>query len=400
MAPTPLRRSSAARALPLALVALAGLAGPAAASSVLVVGGETRTPSVAVAGHAGAARRTPAECATAFHARFAAIRDGEFAALKAAAGTEAGAADAALPGGLLFPPAGRAQAGDNAAALRAAGELAKARGRSAGPLDANARWIAARIREDLGDFLSQKETPFLCSGIADYLETLRAQAARIEPSPARLTAQVAAQREAARASLVAARAALRPAPLPRFAPADRPGEALVASHLRSSVGLGDGEVYGPVMRVANRQDVRVSEGSSDPDLPPLKASAALASEQDVARTIRDLANRAEAAGALDAPAQTDPMRTGAIPLVGPVRPDPRPALGLLAELRPRLLGPAAPPAADANRRADLVRALSDLEALDYLLAAEREPPHPLPAALEATFAAIAAAHADACACEP
>lgn len=401
MARTILRSPVAARALFVALATSSIVAGPAAASSVLIAGKDTRTPSVADASRA-APRQSPAQCAGAFHARFGAIRDTEFAALKTAASAEPGPMDDRLPGALLFPPAGRAQPAANAAALRTAGELAKARGRTVGPLDANARWIAARIREDLGDFLSQKEAPYLCSGIDEYLETLRAQAARIGQSPDRLAAQVETQREAARASLIAARAALRPAPLPRFAPSDRPGEALVATNLRSSVGMDAHEVYGPVMRVANRQDVRVSEGSSDPDLPPLKAAEALASESDIARTLRDLINRAEAAGALGdaALAGTDPMRTGTIAVIGPMRPEARPALRLLAELRPRLLGPSAAPAADAHQRADLVRALSDLEALDYLLAAEREPSHPLPAALEATFAAIAKAHAEACNCRP
>lgn len=403
MAETTRPSAVAARAFLYALAASSILAGPAAAaSSVVVAGQDARTPSVSQTRHVETRRQTPAQCAAAFHARFGAIREGAFAALKAATGVEPGPMDETLPGTLLFPPSGRAQAGDNSAALRTAAALAKARGRTVGPLDANARWIAARIREDLGDFLSQKETPYLCSGIDAYLETLRAQAARIGQSPDRLAAQVNAQREAARSSLIAARAALRPAPLPRFAPSDRPGDALVATNLRTSVGLDGNEVYGPAMRVANRGDIRVSEGSSDPDLPPLKASDALASEEDIARTVRDLGSRADAAGALGSStiAGTDPVSTGAIAVIGPARPDTRASLRLLAELRPRLLGPAAPAQADANQRADLVRALSDLEALDYLLAAEREPSHPLPAALEATFGAIATAHADACACKP
>lgn len=398
MATTTHRRTAAVRSLFLALAATAAVAGsPAAASSVIVVGAAGTTEGQAATVATMTKRASPAACADAFHARFGAIREREFAALKVAAGADVGASDAALPGVLIFPPAGRSQPGGNAAALRTAADLAKARGRTVGPLDANARWIAARIREDLGDFLSQKETPFLCSGIDAYLTTLRAQAARIGQSPDRLAALVETQREAARVSLDAARTALRPAPLPRFAPDDRPGEALVASNLRSSVGFQASDVYGPVMRVATRQDVGVSEGSSDPDLPPMKPSEALASESDIARVIRDLSSRAETAGVLGglAVAGTDPMQTGAIPAPGPSASDVRPSLTLLVELRQRLVQPSA----DPLQRADFVRALSDLEALDYLMAAAAAPSHPLPAALEATFSAIETAHADSCGCK-
>ncbi len=401
MAKSILRRSHAARALLFSLAASAALATPAAASSVVTIGERSPAPSIAQAKTPAAGARPRA---MRRHVPRPLRRDpsGEFAALKAASDAAGEPADASLPGMLLFPPAGRAQAGDNAAALRTAAALAKARGRMAGPLDANAKWIATRIREDLGDFLSQGETTYLCSGIDAYLATLREQAARIGQSPDRLSRQIELQREAARASLDAARAALAPAPKPRFAPGDRPGEAIVADNLRSSVGLEAKEVYGPPMRVADRQDVRISESRSDPDLPALKASEALASAQDIARTVRDLTTRAEAAGALrdEAVAGTDPLRTGALPLIGPVRPDQRPAIRLLADLQPRLVGPTASPAADPHQRADLVRALSDLEALDYLLAAQRAPTHPLPAALEATFGAIEKAHAEACACKP
>ncbi|WP_279481989.1 hypothetical protein [Aureimonas sp. SK2] len=401
MANPTLRRPGAARALLFALAASCSTALPAAASSVVVIGEDAKAPSISQTTKP-VRRAAPAACASAFHARFASIREGEFAALKAAAGAEPTVADASLPGTLLFPPAGRPQPSDNAAALRTAADLAKARSSSAAPLDANARWIAARIREDLGDFLSQKETTFLCSGIDAYLETLRAQAARIGQSPDRLGRLVTAQREAARASLMAARAALRTPPLPRFAPNDRPGEALVADNLRSSVGVETSRVQGPVLRVANRQDVQVSEGSIDPDLPPVKAYERLETAQDIARAVRELEERAEKAGALSQPdiAHTDPTRTGGIAVYGPVRPEPRPALQLLAEMRPLLVGPAAAPAVDPHARADLLRALSDLEALDYLVAAERQPAHPLPAALDATFGAIAKAHAEACACKP
>lgn len=398
MATTTHRRTAAVRSLFLALVAAAALpGGPAAASSVLVVGDTKETGSVTGTPSHTTRRASPTACADAFHNRFAAIRENEFTALKGALGAELGASDATLPGLLIFPPAGRAQSGGNAAALRTAADLAKARGRTVGPLDANARWIATRIREDLGDFLSQKETPFLCSGIDAYLTTLRAQAARIGQSPDRLAALVETQREAARVSLDAARSALRPAPIPRFAPDDRPGEALIASNLRSSVGFQASDVYGPVMRVATRQDVGVSEGSSDPDLPPLKPSEALASESDIARVIRDLSSRAETAGVLGGPAVagTDPMQTGAIPAPGPSASDARPSLALLVELRQRLVQPSA----DPLQRADVVRALSDLEALDYLMAAAAAPSHPLPAALEATFSAIETAHADSCGCK-
>ncbi|WP_182086834.1 hypothetical protein [Aureimonas sp. ME7] len=386
----------------LALATSAASLTPAAASSVAV--GEARGAggsSVVELKAKPAKSASPAACAQEFHTRFEAIRTGPLAALKTAAGADAKAGDARLPGALLFPPQARPGTAENASALRAASDLARRQGSMAQPLDANTRWIVSRIREDLGDFLSQKPTTYLCSGIAEYLDTLRAQAARIGSSPDRLAAQVETQREAAKASLDRARAALRPAPLPRFAPSDRPGSELVADTLRSSVGLHDEDVYGPVMRVAGRQDVRISEGSSDPDLPPRKSFEALRTNEDVARAVRDLAARAQGAGALGAPAatDTDPVRTGSIAVMGPQRPDPRPALALLVELKPRLVGPAAP-TSDPLLRADLTQSLSDLEALDYLLAAADMPADPLPAALEATFQAIETARAEACHCAP
>ncbi|MBB3997002.1 hypothetical protein [Aureimonas pseudogalii] len=411
--PASLRLSSTLLAAGLALGALA----PAAAASSVTEAGrvETAGGSVTLAAAPRAKSTvTPARCAETFHAAFADILAGPYAALKAAAmapaATDAGARPSDLPGALVFAPPPRPRSTTEAAALRSAASLARRGARmGAAPADANARWVAARIREDLADFLTQGPSPYLCSGIDNYLTTLKRQADTIAIGPDRRAGDLAVQTEAARQSLKSALDALKPVPVPVAAPADRPDAGIVAQTLRSTVGLGR-EAMGPPMLMANRGDEasRLSEGQTDPDLPPLglDETRALSSEADILAAVDRLAGAIEAAG-LFAPAPqadpapsldagpTDSVITGSVAPAAP----PRPVIARLAEIRPRLATTASP-IRDPRLRLALQGAFADLEALDYLRVAALEPADPLRAAMSATFEAIAAAHAKACDCRP
>ncbi|MET0259382.1 MAG: hypothetical protein ABW179_12470 [Methylobacterium sp.] len=397
-------------------LALGALAPAAAASSVTEVGRAERAGgSVTLAAAPRAPSTvTPARCAEAFHAAFADILAGPYAALKVAAtapvAVEASASASGLPGALVFAPPARPRTTAEAAALRSAAALARRGGRVASaPSDANARWVAARIREDLADFLTQGPSPYLCSGIDNYLTTLKRQADTIAVGSDRRAVDLAVQTEAARQSLDGALAALKPVPVPVAAPADRPDAGIVAQTLRSTVGLGR-EAMGPPMLMANRGDEasRVSEGQTDPDLPPLgpDETRGLSSEADILAAVDRLAGAIEAAGLFAPAAQADPVPTSDTGptdsvITGSVTPSapPRPVIARLTEIRPRLATTASP-IRDPRLRLALQGAFADLEALDYLRVAALEPADPLRAAMTATFDAIAAAHAKACDCRP
>ncbi|WP_062206880.1 hypothetical protein [Aureimonas sp. AU12] len=405
-------RLAAFAAFALAATALTGaLASPAAASSVTRVGPEETArrslSTVEVAPAKTASRRSPAACAADFHASFAGILAGPYAQMKAAMGSPAPAPAmsaepiaAALPGQLIFAPAPRPRSVAETAALRSAASLARRAGRTAGPSDANTRWVAARIREDLADFLTQKPSPFLCGGIDNYLTVLRRQADTIGVASDRRSVNLDTQRRAASVSLAAAFTALKPVPVPMAAPADRPDPAVVSQTLRSSVGLPDREPMGPPMLMAHREgtgETLISESSIDPDLPPLASPTErpLASEADILAAVDALTAAATAAGQM-APAETVGSDVDAGLVTGSIAPPApgRPVLVRLAEIRPRLVGAGAP-IRDPRLRMALVGAFADLEALDYLRVAAEAPADPLGAAMGATFDAIEAAHAAA-----
>lgn len=335
---------------------------------------------------------SPAECAAEFHARFPAIKEGPLARLKSLK-AEAGSADPSLPGAFLFPLAKRS--GEARAALRSASMLAELQGRNLVPTGANDRWIASRIQEDLTDFLSQGPSPFLCAGIGNYLETLREYASRLGLSPNRLERDTETQAAAASSSVFAALGAMRPAPLPRFAPADRPDPSLLSDALRKGEALGSPRaVMGPPMLLAARSagEVKVSEGSYDPDLPPLSEDGLRhgGGTEAMMKALDRLERAARANGLL--------IETGQ-PVVAvsaaPEMPTQRPVLQRLAALKSAL---GAGTGSDALARADLVVALSDIEALDYLETASAKSVDPTSAALADVFDAIDDAHRDACRC--
>jgi hypothetical protein len=324
-------------------------------------------------------------CAADYHARLGAIRDREFETLKAAAST-IGDVDPSLPGRLIFT---RERGGDEAVqrARSAGNTLARRQGRTSFARDANTRWIAERIREDLGDYLRQKPTPYLCGGTAAYLKVLRDYAAQGAPSPARVAEDLSVQRTTTVRSIEAVYAAMRPAPVPRFAPADRPG-LLAIEGLRMALDTNLREATSANVRVASREgDTRVSEGQIDPDLPPLTQMPGrrLDSESDIVRALEVLVRRTLREGHL-APIEATDVD---------VRETPRPVLARLAALDRHLK---AHPIGDPLVRPRFTAALSDLELLDYLQAAENGTADPMSGALHATMDAIEAARAEACTC--
>lgn len=370
---------------------LAALPGTALASSVIAV------PAPAASASAQAAAETsPAACAGRFHARFETIRTGPFAALREAARAPAEApAESDAGRDFVFAPETAGRSREETAALRSARRFMTGGGANASALDANGRWIAARIREDLGDFLGQGPSPFLCAGIENYLASLGRYADQIRVSPERRERDEEAQREVARRAFAAATAALRPVPLPRFAPADRPGEGPVADSLHPDPAGKRAETFGPPMRLAARADApsQVSEGGYDPDLPPLRA-VALRDEGDMAALAARLAAAIVASHPLRPgeaiAAGTDAMTTGSVETAAAPR------------LRERLerMAPTVASIEDARARARVTAALGEIEALDALRRAAAAPASPYVAALDETFAAIRAAHAQACGCTP
>ncbi len=396
-----------------------------AAGSVLRVGSD---PSSGAAGSSTVstglrgAPADPAACARDFHAKLKPIAEGPFQGVKAALSAPSEPARTAAPGeapaarGLIFPPNARSRGPNESAALRAA--TAAANGASGvAPRDGNARWTAMRVREDLADFLTQGPSPYLCSGIDQYLATLKRFAGQVAISPERRQRDLETARAMARSSLDAALLALRPVPLPTPAPEDRSTPAEIAETLRASIGVKDEAFIGPPMLVAGREEgeTRISQGNApDPDLPPIPARAEnkLESDADVSAAVAELAQAIRRRMPNVAESQAlDTTTTGSVVApIGPMRPAPakdtpakdgapKDALTRLAELKP-LFAPEGGFPGDARTRLTVVGALSDLEVTDRLLGASSLPADPLGAAFTATFDAIAAAHAESCRCKP
>lgn len=358
----------------------------------------------------------PASCARAFHAQLKPIAEGPFQKIKAAlatpaeAGPSAGRAtgEAGASGGLIFPPNGRSRGPSQSAAVRAA--VAAANGATGvAPRDSNARWTAMRIREDLADFLTQGPSPYLCSGIDQYLATLKRFAGQVSVSPDRRERDLETARAMAQASLQEALLALRPVPVPTAAPADRPAAAdMTADALHPVSDEKAAAMIGPPMLVAARSvsETRISAGDMpDPDLPPLqpRVENKLESGADISAAVAELgtAIRRTAPLSADAAPALDATTTGSVASpIGPMRPEPtKSALQRLAELKP-LFAPDGGFSGDPRTRVAVMGALSDLEVTDRLIEARSLPEDPLGAALTETFAAIEAAHSDSCHCKP
>lgn len=334
-------------------------------------------------------------CVGRYHAAFVTIGQSDYPKIKAAR-TIAVKGDGSLPGASIFSPPSRPRDPDEIAALRQAVAEARARGRAAWLASADKRWIADRIVTELGEYLTQDESPYLCGGVPDYLATVRSFADRIASAPAEPAEHLTVQSEAARRAIRQAFAAMQPVPAPRFAPPER-GSDLFAG-LRPSKDAG--RVAAFLTPAAHSTRKRVYGPVIDPDLPPLAMAEVtpLATDRDRLAALDGLVAAAQAGGFMPPP-EPDVAATGS---VGDKRDAPetrtRPVLARLAALKPLVVGRQAAISDPLVRRA-LLAAFAEVEALDYL-AHRPVGGDPMLAAIEATLDAIEAAHAKACDCKP
>ncbi|KQT69785.1 MULTISPECIES: hypothetical protein [unclassified Aureimonas] len=328
-------------------------------------------------------------CSQRYHASLGEIAKTEYPALKAATrmpGTVQ-AGDPGLPGNLLFPPLSVGQrTREETAALRFAASLARAKGRTGGTSDADAAWMADRLRTALGDYLTQSPSPYLCSGVEDYIAELRGDARRLGPPPIQREALIAAQTSVVQRAVSAALLAMKPVPLPADKPADRPaGGAL--SELRPTMG-------------PDRVDMTISTGSTsntprqDPDLP--ERAPEVPQRFDTAADLTGAVDRLTAAATAGGFLAASPLPAPAGPMPA-ISPATYPVLARLAEVRPVVTG-TRPAVTDRTVRLRLATALSAIETLDYLMRSRTEVVDPVAAAMDATFGAILKAHEADCTC--
>ncbi|MEC5291105.1 hypothetical protein VSX64_11140 [Aurantimonas sp. C2-6-R+9] len=335
----------------------------------------------------------PSACVGRYHAALVAIGQSEYPKIKAAR-TIAFKGDDNLAGALIFAPLSRPRNSDEMAALRQATAQARARGRATWLASSDKRWIADRIVTELGEYLTQDESPYLCGGVPDYLATVRSYASRVASVPAEPAESLTIQREAARRAIRQAYAAMLPVPVPRFAPTAR-GDDLIAG-LRPSKGAERMAAF--LTPAAHSIRKRVYGPEIDPDLPPLAMAEVtpLASDRDRLAALDGLVAAARAGG-FTSPPKRDVAATGS---VGEKRDaedaHARPVLARLAALKSLVVGKQAAIGDPLVRRA-LLAAFAEIEALDYL-AHRPTGGDPMLAAIEATLSEIEAAHAKACDC--
>ncbi|MEX6505305.1 hypothetical protein [Jiella sp. M17.18] len=376
-------RSFARARLPLAFAALAALAA-------------LGTPAYAQAANDGGAAGGSSSCAGRFHAALRDIRNGPYQEIGRAR-PEARQADDRLPGALLFVPPFRSRSTAERLALQEANQIAHARGRPGWSSSGDDRWIVKRVTGEVGDYLAQDETPFLCGGVSNYVATLRAYLTRVGGNPQRTADLLAAQRGAAEASIRAALDAMRPVPIPQQAPA-RP-QPQAPDGLRPSAGIGPAVVS---------PDSGSGSAAAKPGLPPATPPKPIALDTDTDRiaaldALVDAARKggflrqeapgvAAAGNALLTPAGSRPV--GGSPAAGD---EPRPVLARLAALKPLVIGTDTPIKDVVVRRA-LVAAFSDIEALDYLEHRPSDAEGSVLNAIDDTLNAISAAHKANCTC--
>ncbi|MEH6720253.1 MAG: hypothetical protein V7704_15335 [Aurantimonas endophytica] len=337
------------------------------------------------------AAASDASCPERYHAALSSIGDDEYAALKAAR-TVAFKGDGAMPGAFVFPPPSMPKSREEMTALKEASGLARGRGRPSWQASADSRWLADRVTTELGDYLSQEKTPFLCGGVGEYLAVLRAQIARVGGGATDGGALVAVQMAATRQAIRAAHAAARPAPLPRYAPPLR-NLLLSIVDFRPARGLERDPAIDPMQTHSAEKDIQGPR--IDPDLPPLAMAAPIPLDTDADRlaAIDGLLELAQQRELVAGQAEEDMGDAGE----EAESPQTRPVLTRLAALQPTIAA-ATGPASDAQTRRALVAALSAIEVLDYLAHRPASGEDPMLAAMERTFAAIEAAHERSCDC--
>jgi hypothetical protein len=303
--------------------------------------------------------------------------------------------DQSLPKGLTLPVPKITRSSELNAAIRFASQSARRQGADSWLRSEGGRWLTDAISLGLVRYTTQDESPFLCTGMTTYLGYLEPH----EKKLTRVNEQRLKHREASLAALTPAfdKAwfAMRPAPLPLFAP-ERPSE----DQLLPDVELRDGmdadllvqETGERALLPPKSGDVEstgsVEQPINDPDLPPLK-------EQEAVFDISSIEGGASAVERL----YTKLIDTGNLP-----KETPSPLVGtggdpiaIVQNTRDWVRGKPAL-IADFGVRNDVLGALSALEvaavidANTYSLAQVEE-------RMSNTFDAIRASHEKRCTCE-
>ena len=408
------------------IVALsAAFAGPAVAQSVVKLSSDSAETTVT----SGGTSCGPAK----YQASLSEIRTQQYGEIKAAR-DQAGAPDKSLPGRLIFNPISAPKTGEARRALMAANQLARSQNRPGWLSGKDSRWIVGEVSNELGRYLGQDATDYLCGGVPDYLKTMRSYLARAGGDLTSLDALKTAQAEVASQSILATLDALRPVPLPTAAPDRR--DAPSAGDLRPAMGLAErasasaGEENAPASGpAANDQPdpaaaidpaatggttaasaLTASSAGGDPALPPLTEPepVILTDDADRLAAVDKLVEAARLSGALPADAQTatepdavdaestDPAGVAA-PTASEGAANGRPVLSRLLALRPLVYG-GRPAISDVSVRRRLIDSFSAIELLDYLDHRPAENADSVPAAIGRTIDAIAGAHKQDCGC--
>ncbi|WP_152045298.1 hypothetical protein [Aureimonas psammosilenae] len=295
------------------------------------------------------------------------------------AGTPATAGDPTLPGTLLFVSRPRPRSPAEIGALTAAVALARSKGATSAVVSDDNAWIAARLREDLSDYLRQKPTPFICNGVKDYLRTLRSYAVRLGPvagqREARLATQKAATERAVRAALEAIRLT---------------HPASVASVKPTPSTMAEVTNTAPTPVASDASPAKPEEAASETAL-------RLDRPEDLIATVDRLVSDVTAAELVieSAPAPA-PAPNGA-PVPPPLDLSAHPVLAKLAAAKP-LVTSAKPTIRDQPVRLKVLAAFADLEMLDYLLEAKAEVENPVAGALAKAMDEIEKAQSEDCTC--
>ncbi|GGD97351.1 hypothetical protein GCM10011390_15190 [Aureimonas endophytica] len=339
---------------------------------------------------AGAVQPAAGECAARYGAALKRIGAEDLGPIVAAAkAAPAGAApapepqigDPSLPGTLLFVAQPRPRSPAEIGALTAAVALARSKGRSAAVVTSDKGPIAARLREDLSDYLNQKPTPYLCSGVADYLRTLRSFAAKLGPAPDQRARWIATQQKSAERALVAAAEAIRR------------GKPVVTGSIAPAAPVPPPGAEAAPPTAAPVATNAAAANPAPADVPP-PLPAQLAGPGDMLAAVDGLVAQARAAHLVveqDAPA--------AQPAPAPIDPAAHPVLAKLASVKPYVVS-ARPLIQDQPARLKVLAAFADLEMLTYLLEAKEPAADPVATALHRTLDDIETAHAAECTCAP
>lgn len=381
-----------------ALMVFAVSSGRADAQSILKLGEAKETPKTG--------------CVSRYHEALGTIKDQEYATVETAK-SQAASGDASLPGRLFFNPVVPPRDRLARSALQTANQLARMRNRPAWQSSSDAKWIIGEVSAELGRYLGQDETPYLCGGVPAYVATMRSYLARAGADSDNAEQLFQAQATVAEESIRTALRSMRPVPIPQSAPEDRGRMPL--SDLRPTAGIGD---RSDASRQASADAGRVltdetdpnptnatvraqtEKPAFDPDLPPLKEPdpIPLRSDTDRLKVLDDLMAAAERGNFLADPESTASVEKPASSDAGASQlATLRPVLARLQDLRPLVYG-SRPAIRDLTLRRALIQSFWAIEVLDYLDHRPAEAADSVPSAIGRTLSAIEAAHSENCGC--